>query len=193
VRTGLASAVLALLAVAAPAAPAGLQDENILLPLPHGFKPGFESDHAGMKMVEFVPAAETVDDWSRMVTEQIFYGRGRADPDALPRGMAARWSTDCPGGSASQVRLSEENGYPVSIWMFLCPTNPATSKPENMWMKVIAGTDSLYSVQYAYRSPVSKAMIPPTMTYLRADGPRLRLSSFLSGGRSRGGSSCRSA
>jgi len=168
-RVGLFGGAVLLLAIATPVASQAIfHDENIVVPLPAGFRPGFRSSHDGMNMTEFVPAAETVDNWSRMITEQSFYRLARTGPDALPRGMARRWSSDCPGGSASRVRNTQENGYPVSIWMFLCPSNPATGEPENMWMKVIAASDSLYSVQYAYRTAVSKEMATSAMKYLHS-------------------------
>jgi hypothetical protein len=168
-RTGFAGTVVALFAFAYPVAlHAELQNENILIPLPNGFKVGWETVRNGMKMTEFIPATETVDDWSRMVTEQIFYGRGRGDPDALPAGMVARWNSGCPGGSGQRAVRTQENGYSVSVWMFNCPNNPATGKPENMWMKAVAATDSLYIVQYAYRSALSKELVTPAMSYLRS-------------------------
>jgi hypothetical protein len=35
-----------------------------------------------------------------------------------------------------------------------------------MYTKIIGGNDALYSVQYAYRSPLTKEIISPTMSYL---------------------------
>ena len=120
-----------------------------------------------MLFVEYVPVGETVQDWSRMVTHQILFGVHKADPDSLPRNMAAGWIASCPGGGAQKVHAGVERGYAVSIWMFLCPLNPATQRPENAWMKVISGDDSLYAVQYAHRSEATPAIVPPTMAYLQ--------------------------
>jgi hypothetical protein len=160
------SAVTLFAAMVPDASQAAFQDENILVPLPAGFKIGFRAHPNRMDMTEFVPSGETVDNWSQMITEQIFYGRGGSDPDALPNGMVTKWQSDCPGGAAGRAARTVENGYPVSIWTFLCPLNPATGKPETMFMKVTAGKDSLYSVQYAYRQVFSPDMIKPTMSYL---------------------------
>ena len=155
-------------AQAVPARPASaLQDENLIVPLPAGFKVGFGTRQGQMQITEMVPAGETVQDWSSMVTEQIFYGRRNEDPKTFPTALDAGWRRACPGGSGQELKNVQENGYPVAIWMFLCPLNPATNKPESMWLKVISGADSLYSVQYAYRAAPTREMIPPTMAYLR--------------------------
>jgi hypothetical protein len=151
---------------AAASAPPGLQDENILVPLPEGFKVGSQGRQAQMQGAEFVPNGETVKDWSRMVTEEIFFGRRSVDPDDLPSGMAKSWAVACPGGSAERTARATENGYPVSLWVFRCPMNPQTHKPENMWMKVVSGQDALYSVQYAYRRALADDLAGPAMTYL---------------------------
>ncbi len=151
-----------------PASAQPLQAENLLVPMPKGFKVGAAGRRPNAQIVEYVPADETVESWSRMVTQQIFYGARGIDPDALPNSMTGGWAQACPGGTARKVHAGAENSYPVSIWMFLCPLNPATQKPENMWIKVISGADSLYSVQYAYRSAATAEMVPPTMSYLKS-------------------------
>lgn len=86
-----------------------------------------------------------------MLTEQVVYGVKSIDPDTLPNTMSAGWRAACPGGEARKIHQGLEGAYPVSIWMFLCPRNPAIRAPENMWMKIISGQDKLYAVQLAHR------------------------------------------
>jgi hypothetical protein len=155
------------LAVASPALSAGPRDENVLTPVPTGFKLGDSGNQGLLTMAEYVPARETVDNWSTMITVQIFHGQGRRDPDAFANNLGARWKASCPNATAVPVTSGAENGYPISVWSYECPRNPATRKPENMWIKVVAGADSLYAVQYANRLPMSPALIRPAMTYLR--------------------------
>jgi hypothetical protein len=151
----------------AAAAPGGLQDENVLLPLPDGFTVAWRNRAGSMDIVEWVPAGETVKAWSRMVTEQIFHNMAKVDPDVLPTGMAKSWAQACPGGVAERTGRTTENGYAVSTWAFRCPMNPQTGQPENMWMKAIQGSDALYSVQYAYRRALSDDLAGPAMAYLK--------------------------
>jgi hypothetical protein len=151
----------------AAATDGGLQDENVLLPQPEGFKVGFHNRQTQMETTEYLPAGETVDDWSRMITEQIFFRRRNVDPDDLPNFMVKSWSGACPGGVGERTGRTNENGYPVATWRFRCPMNTQTHKPETMWMKVISGADALYSVQYAYRRAPSDDLARPAMAYLQ--------------------------
>ena len=148
-------------------ATAGLRDENVLTPLPSGFKVGYHAVQWPLTMAEYVPSAESVEAWSRMITVQIFHGQGGRDPDAFAANLGQRWNASCPSATAVPVTSGAENGYRFSVWAYQCPRNPATGKAENMWLKAIGGADSLYAVQFAGRAPVSNELIRPAMTYLR--------------------------
>ncbi len=159
--------VAAGLAWASSAQGGALQDENVLLPIPPGFKAGWHSVQGQLTATEFVPAGESVEAWSQMVTEKIFHGRSNDPPDGLPTAMSSGWKTVCPGGAAQKLGAEVENGYPAAIWAFICLRNPQTGKPESMWIKVISGSDSLYSVQYAIRSEVTADAARSALAYLR--------------------------
>jgi hypothetical protein len=165
-RLALALCLCASALAASAASAAGLRDENVLTPLPSGFKMGFHTAQGPMTMAEYVPAAETVDAWSRMITVQVFHGQGGRNPDAFGDSLGQRWNASCPNATATPVTSGAENGYPFAVWAYECPRNPATGRPESMWLKAVSGADSLYVVQYAGRAPVSPALIKPAMAYL---------------------------
>lgn len=168
-RTGCVFAFLALgFVVWMPSIAAGLDAENILTPLPPDFKIGFNSQSGASEMHEYVPKSETVEDWSRMITVQIVHGLAAVDPESFATQLQQRWEGACPGGQAKEAHQGNENGYPVVVWLYACPLNPETGKPENMWMKAIRGTDALYDVQYAFRRELAQDMVAPAMAYLRA-------------------------
>jgi hypothetical protein len=160
--------VCAFLAGASPALSAGLQAENVLTPVPTGFKLGDSGSQGALTQAEYVPVRENVNDWSTMITVQIFHNLGRRDPDAFAANLGAQWTGACPTATAVPVTKGVENGYPISVWSYECPRNPQTRKPENMWLKAIGGADALYAVQYANRATMSPALIKPAMTYLRS-------------------------
>jgi hypothetical protein len=108
-----------------------------------------------------------VENWSRLITVQIFHGHANASPDAFADRLATGWKSACAGGQDQKVRDGNENGYPIVVWLYVCPLNPATHKPETMWLKAISGSDSLYAVQYAAREAPSKEMVTPAMEFLR--------------------------
>ena len=163
----LTAAMAALLLSLAPQAHADLKDENLLMPMPTGFSERYTAQDGAMHMSEFVPDGESVDDWSQMITRQVFQGLRKTDPDMLPTAMQGKWAQACPKGEAQKLTSAQENGYPVSIWMFTCPMNPAANRPETMWLKVISGADAHYVVQYAHRRPVTDKMVVSTMVFLK--------------------------
>jgi hypothetical protein len=52
------------------------------------------------------------------------------------------------------------------VWLQSCPLNKATGKPEITWFKAIAGNDSFYVVQLAFKAWPSKEQITSWMHYL---------------------------
>lgn len=147
---------------------AGLENENLLQRLPKGYKIDYQTRQGNMLMTEMVPQAETVKDWTEMVTTQIFLGMKNATPEQFQTSMTKRWMEACKGGEVSPITKGEENGYPFSLWLQACPLNPATGKPENTWFKAIKGNDSFYVVQKAFKFAPSKEHVIQWMQYFRS-------------------------
>jgi len=149
-----------------PVARAQFNDENLRQVLPPGFKIGFKSERPGLTMTEDVPDGQTVKDWSEMITTQVFLGRKSADPSAFLSGVRSRWLAACPGSVEPTIHTGNANGYPVSMMLLGCPLNPATGKPEVALMRGIAGADSFYLIQYAWRSAPTQEQVNAATRYL---------------------------
>jgi hypothetical protein len=153
----------------APAALAQLVNENLLVELPPGYKIAFQDKKAAMLMNEMVPLNESADNWTEMVTVQIFYGL-KSTPEQFQSKLDRGWLANCPGASANAVANAVENGYPALVWLLDCPRNPATGKPEMTWVKAVQGNDSFYVVQKAFKFAPSKDQMAQWMKYLKAVG-----------------------
>ena len=156
--------LMALLALTG-AAPAQLQNENLLVTMPSGFKVGFQDKKNNMQMTEMVPANETVEDWTEMVTVQIFFGL-KTTPAQFKDRIEKGWISACPGGGAHPVSGDTENGYPALIWVLSCERNPKTGKPEIAWFKGMQGDDSFYLVQRAFRFMPAQEQMTKALAYL---------------------------
>ncbi len=157
--------ILALLFAASAAAQ--LVNENLLVELPPGYKIAFPTKKNNMLMNEMVPASETVDNWTEMVTVQIFFGL-KTTPEQFAGRLNNGWLASCPGSSATTVVSAVENGYPALLWLLDCPRNPATGKPEMTWVKAVAGNDSFYVVQKAFRFSPSKDQVVQWTKFLKS-------------------------
>ena len=69
-----AATILISCATVVAAAQSLIDAENLLFAPPKDFKIGYQSNHDNRMMTEWVPTAETVQDWTQMLTVQIFRG-----------------------------------------------------------------------------------------------------------------------
>lgn len=147
-------------------AQAQLKDENLLAPLPTGFKIGYQAKQNGLMIQEFVPANETVENWSEMVTAQIFLGRRDLD-GAQALGVVERgWIKACPASKANPITATKVNGYPAWNLFLQCPLLASTGKPETTYLRAVKGNDSFYIVQRAARSIPDQARLTKMSQYL---------------------------
>lgn len=145
---------------------AGLKNENLLQPLPHDFKIANQDGNQKASLTEMVPKDETLDDWSTMVTTQIYYGEKDASFEIYRSNMKQRWKAACDTAESASVRDGEENGYAFQLWVQSCHFSDEKRKPEITWFKMIKGHDSAYVVQVAFHYEPSKPEIVQWMKYL---------------------------
>ena len=173
-------ALMLSLSLGRPAAAAFI-NENLITTAPAGYHIGFQNKGDDGLITEWVPAGETVENWTEMVTVQVFYHL-KTSPEAFMSNLETRWLRSCPGADQAQpIANARENGYPTLVWLLSCPQNPASGKIEITWFKAVQGNDSFYVVQKAFRFAPSKQQITRWVGYLKvrarvrlaASGPRL--------------------
>jgi len=149
------------------AAQAQLKNENLMVTMPEGYKVGFADKNTNQQMTEMVPDGQSVKDWTDMVTVQIFFRMTDVTPDVYKQRLQNLWAENCKGAQSNPVGQGNERGYPVAVWIQFCPLNKETGKPELTILKAIAGNDSFYVVQKAFRSRPPKEQIEQWSRYLR--------------------------
>lgn len=164
-KRALVISMVALLSSPAFAAPG----ENLLVSLPDGYKVDFQKREGKMLMTEMVPKAESVKDWTEMVTVQVFNGL-KSTPEAFRDRINGLWSKSCPGAQSAPITSAIENGYPMTMWLASCPLNKDSGKPELTFMKAIAGKDSFYVVQKAFKFAPSKEQTATWTQFLKKVG-----------------------
>jgi hypothetical protein len=141
-------------------------NETLLAGLPDGYKRDFEQKTNESLISEMVPVGQSVSNWTEMVTVQVFYTL-KTTPQQFKAQMDKERAAACPGSETQPVTQGDENGYPSMVWLQNCPLNKATGKPEITWFKAIAGNDSFYVVQVAFKAWPSKELIAQWMHYLK--------------------------
>ena len=144
-----------------------LEDENVLLAPPAGFEVGYnETSRDRVTLIEWVPAGETVDNWSEIVTVLIFRKRPDLDPEGFLRMLQDKWLTDCKGAAPAPVTKGNLNGYGSATMLMRCPLFPSTGKPETTIFVGIKGKDAFYMVQRAVRAAGSPAEVERLRAYM---------------------------
>jgi hypothetical protein len=158
--------VCCLMIAAAPAV-AQLVNENLLVAKPDGYKIGFNDKKNNAVISEMVPVSESVENWTEMVTVQIFLGMKGVTPEQFKARMEKLWSGACANAISLPVANVVENGYPVNVWHMTCPLNAQTGKTEITFFKAIQGNDSFYVVQKAFKFEPTKEQVVTWTTYLK--------------------------
>lgn len=151
--------------VANAAAPAG---EQLRLPaLPDYVQAHDATDAQGNRIVEYVPAGQTVERWTDMVTVNSAPGSAAATPREFLGIIQAGWYIACPDTQAHWVGEGEEDGRPIAVLMLGCPRNPGTGKPEFTWIKGIQGLQGFHTVQKSFRAEPTEADVVTWVGWLR--------------------------
>ena len=146
---------------------AQLDGENLIQSQPPGYKVGFQAKKGNMLLTEMVPEAETVQNWTELLTTQVFLGLKTATPQQFRDFMQAQAAKSCPDGQNAKIAEGVENGYAFALWIQDCPRVHQTGKPERTWFKAIRGKDSFYVVQKAFRFQPAEEQVVRWTQYLR--------------------------
>ena len=145
----------------------GLENENLLAEVPSGFKVDYQAQQENQAITEMVAESESVEDWSTMVTVQVYLGETNTTPAQAQETLTQSWFNACENSESYPVADGAENGYGFLLWQLYCPLNPSTQKMEYTYMKAIQGNDSFYLVQVAFRHEPSDDEITQWMQYLK--------------------------
>jgi hypothetical protein len=107
------------IAMTASTAVAELENENILVTIPDGYKMDSQRTTKDMLISEMVPVGQSVNNWTEMVTVQIFY-RLRVPPEQYKTRIDKVGVRLCPGSWSHSIAEGNENGYSTSVWYQNC-------------------------------------------------------------------------
>lgn len=117
----------------------------------------------GSTIVERIPRGETLERWSRMVTNQRFAGLmargGGGVLDEWLNNFTGGLANACPGSSTAGLQRLTVSSRPAVQLRANCPRNPTTGQPETIFLIAIAGRADLHVAQVAYRRVPSAADI----------------------------------
>lgn len=143
------------------------RSEYLIQPIPTGYVQVHQTSQHGTDLIEWVPQGESTEEWTRMVTT-VITRRNRPTALGIQAHIRDGFASSCGKASSGNLRTGEESGYATSLWVHACALNPATGKPEYMWMKAFEGKDALYVVQFAFRDMPSDEDSLGALEYLES-------------------------
>ncbi|MHB1034338.1 MAG: hypothetical protein ACYC35_04315 [Pirellulales bacterium] len=130
-----------------------LQDENLLVGVPQGWEMVTGGKQGGITLSEFVPKGQNVDNWTQMITVQIFHKLGKTDAKTFLDKMteAAKSQNQNDLFVAQALDMPENREYPSYGVLWYCGKAKYSGKGEVTLIRAIRGQDALYLVQKAWR------------------------------------------
>jgi hypothetical protein len=126
--------------------------DELASPALPGFVVGFEASNDQQSIHEEVPAGESVQDWTRMVTTQRFTGAAtRLTPAEFLEMMARNMAAACPRARTSPAVMGSLSGNATARFRADCPLLAQTGKPETFFMLVVSDGEDLHVKQVAFR------------------------------------------
>ena len=149
--------VLAFLAVlaASPIGSTTAETEMLGIDAPDEFEVGYQARNDSQAIIELVDPPETVENWSRLITLQIFYNGAQS---LGLKTFYSQWRGDMHRSCAGMTDTAERgmvDGRAAIRGALYCPNNPQTGKPENLETVLVQGEVNLVMVQAAFRRPIS--------------------------------------
>jgi hypothetical protein len=139
----------------------------LAISFPRGFVPVREKTGGPIYMQESVPAGETVENWTQMLT--IIGAEHAALNPALPIERVVSFNVDayrraCPGSLARMDLDAKFEGLEGRAAVVSCGTvrSAQESQSESMLFVILKGTEDYYTIQWATSGPAS-----PTALHLQ--------------------------
>ena len=142
----------------APALAAGKNSEVLFVYPPEGWRLGFHTEIGDIRFFEYVPAGQTVDEWSDMISVQIIKNKQDLSPGDVARGLRTRFIAACGSVQHRGPERLKIGGY-LGARLYLECANPViTKRPggarfrrfEVAAFQIIQGQNDIYVIERAW-------------------------------------------
>lgn len=132
------------------------QTEMLGIDVPEEFEVGYQARNDTTQIMELVEPPETVDSWSKLVTNLMFFNAAQGGLDSFYGQWRDNMRRSCTGMTNTMVKETVD-GMPALRATFSCPKSPQTGGPEILETVLVQGRVNLMMVQVAFRRPVTAA------------------------------------
>jgi hypothetical protein len=145
------------------------QGEFLFATPPAGWLVGYRGRQGNASIVEYVPAGQTVQNWTEMVTVQVWHGpQPSLDPKEFVLRIAGRFQRVCKTLQVAPPSVRQISGYDNASLALECRDPDRTQAPaqvlsksiEFLAVRAVRGRDGFYVIQRAWHSDTEQADAP---------------------------------
>ncbi len=145
------------------------QGEFLFATPPAGWLVGYRGRQGNASIVEYVPAGQTVQNWTEMVTVQVWHGpQPSLDPKEFVLRIAGRFQRVCKALQVASPSVRQISGYDNASLALECrdpdrsqaPTQVLSKSIEFLAVRAIRGRDGFYVIQRAWHSDTEQPDAP---------------------------------
>ncbi|MBK1696744.1 hypothetical protein [Rhodovibrio salinarum] len=127
--------------------------EFFLTPVPITWQIAYSSNTGRVVHMAWLPEGQETDNWADKVSIQLFPGETGITGKQLLDQIARRYAQDCRNLLGTQTDVQQTRGRTVAFRLLGCTKHAQTGRGELALFRVVEGTESLYLVQRAWRTP----------------------------------------
>jgi hypothetical protein len=135
--------------------------------VPEGFKIIYQNKDANSEIIEIISEAESLDNWSRMITIQTFSDSDNYDPEKFILDISRVAEDQCGSVQVEPVTTARQNGFFFSHKVIMCSPNIKTNMAEILNIKAIKGEESFFVAQVINRVEIDENEMRYWAIYLR--------------------------
>jgi hypothetical protein len=118
-----------------------------------------------MRLVEWIPADQTEDAITDILTQQTLFPLKDYDPSAFVAGMMRDSAARCSGARVNGPKAAVENGFRVAYAQIYCVGDRVSHIDAELFIKAISGHDALYLVHREFHRPAVPGRVAGVMSF----------------------------
>ncbi len=130
--------------------------EQLLATPPSGWHQIYQLNSGKTRLVDFVPADQTEEDWKTKISYESHRALNDADPISVLMCELEVVRQNCEKIDSFNLYSGLENNYPTSVRLTFCGENTFTGEGEVTLSKAIQANEYLYLVKLLHRVPAFK-------------------------------------
>ena len=124
--------------------------ENLIVKFSKDWKLAYQTKRGGVRISDFIPVDQTMENWQRMVTVKVFKGVIESPSTFLDR-IEAGIRKSCKDVKSDSPGVVVDNGYEAAVQFVACANETHTGNGTLSLTKAINGNEGFYMVRRAWR------------------------------------------